>query len=190
DQVLGEAAVVVVAHRLLVRAHGEVAPAALLALGARDRRDHLHPVTRGPPGHAVADRDDLPGDLVPHHPGRADVVVAEPVDLGVGAAGGAVADPDLHLSGAGHRLGGILQADVPWRVESGDLHDSASSSAGWSRRSTASASVASRSRRARSGSSRIWASSDSSRTCPSPLAAMPTHTSTRSPSQSTPPGKR
>ena len=46
----------------------------------------------------------------------------ELVDLDVGAAGRAVADPDLDLGRAGRRLGSVLDPDVARRVEAGDLH--------------------------------------------------------------------
>ena len=71
---------------------------------------------------AVADLDHLAGDLVPHHPRRHDVLVAEPGDLHVGAAGRAVADPDLDVAGTRRRLGCVLDADVSRRVEPRDLH--------------------------------------------------------------------
>ena len=109
DHVLGEAAVVVVAHRHLVRADGHPAPAALLARAARDRGDHLHPVARRPARHVRADLDDLAGDLVAHDPRRGDVLVAVVEDLDVGAAGRAVADPDLDLVRRRGRLVHVLQ---------------------------------------------------------------------------------
>src|SRR5690606_11080965 len=173
DHVLGEPAVVVVAHRLLVRADGEAARLAVGAGAARDGGDHLHP---------LAGADHLAGDLVAHHPGRPDVVMVQLVDLRVGSARLAVAHPDLQLAGAGDRLRGVLDPDVARRVESGVLHVSSSI--------TCRVSVASRSVRARSGSMRISASSASSGTWPSFFAAMPTQTVTWSPSQSTPAGKR
>src|SRR5690606_19438923 len=205
DRVLGEPALEVVAHRDLVRADVHLPAGAEAALAARDRRDDLHAVARGPAARDLgADLDDLARELVPHDARRVDVVVAELGDLHVRAAGGAGADADLHLPGAGGRLGRVLESDVAGRVEPQDSHRSprsagaapssgpvgSSSGAGVSMASTRSGVVASRSAAARSGSSRIWASSARMSRCPSPTAAMPMQTVTVSPSQSTPSGKR
>src|SRR5690606_33805066 len=108
DHVLGEAALVLVAHRGLVLAHGHPALAALVALAARDGGDDLDAVAHLPVGAVQArdvgaDLDDLPGDLVADGPRRAEVLVAVVEDLDVGAARGGVADPDLHLVRAGGR---------------------------------------------------------------------------------------
>ena len=104
--------------------------------------------TRSPdaqPSTPVTDLDHLTGDLVPHHPRRHDVLVAELGDLHVGAARRAVADPDLDVAGTRRRLGCVLDPDVSRRVEPRDLHGArhgavASSSVGCSTCSTSSGS--------------------------------------------------
>jgi hypothetical protein len=75
DHELGEAAVVLVAHRGLVLADLHPALPALVALAARHRRDDLDPVARLPalPYAALTaapDLDDLAGHLVAHRRGR------------------------------------------------------------------------------------------------------------------------
>src|SRR5262249_9649394 len=158
---------------LLVGADRHPPAYALVAPSTRDRRDHLDPVAGRPTGcHVIPGADHLAGDLVPHHPGRHDVVVPELEDLHVGTAGGAVAYPHLHVTGTGLRLGHLLDAHVAGGVEAHDLHQSSPRPTGASRASTWSGSVASRNDCARSGSSRIWASSASIATCPSPRAAI------------------
>ena len=91
DHVLGEAAGVLVAHRRLVGAHGHPAAHALVAHAAGDGGDHLDAVADLPALDAVADLDDLAGDLMAHHLRRVHVLVAVLEDLDVGAAGRAVA---------------------------------------------------------------------------------------------------
>ncbi len=81
---------------------------------------HGRPSPGGPT--SDADLDDLAGDLVAHDPGRIDVLVAGLEDLDVGAAGRAVADPDLDLGRAGRRLRRVLDPEVARRVEPRDLH--------------------------------------------------------------------
>jgi hypothetical protein len=127
---LGEAAVVLVADPLLVGADRLPAVAALVAGAVGDGRDHLHPVPHRPPAGAVGDLDDLAGDLVAEHPGRAQVGVAGAPDLGVGAADRAVADPDQQAAGAGRGLGDVLDPDVLGRVEADHPHLSGSSAIG------------------------------------------------------------
>ena len=123
---LGEAAVVLVADRLLVGADRHPAAPALVAGAVGDGRDDLHPVAHRPAAGALADLDHLAGDLVAEHPGRAQVGVAGAPDLGVGPADRAVADPDQQVAGAGRGLGGVLDPDVPRRVEAQHPHPSGS----------------------------------------------------------------
>src|SRR6185503_11597344 len=113
---------VLVAHRRLVRADGQPAPATLFARAVRDRGDHLHAVARRPARDVRADLDDLARDLVPHHLRRGHVRVAVVEDLDVRAAGRAVADPDLHLVRTRGRLVHVLQADITGSVKARDLH--------------------------------------------------------------------
>src|SRR5262249_13478906 len=162
--------VIVVADRLLERAYGHPAAAAVHALAARDGGDDLHAVPARPT--AGAGLDDLAADLVADHPGRHDVVVAVAHDLDVGAARRAAADADQHVAGARPGLGGILDPEVAGGVEAGDLHANSSSWRGVSSKSTSSTSQASRSACARSGSSRISASSASTARWSSPRLAI------------------
>ena len=127
DHVLGEAAVVLVADRGLVLADRHPALLALVALAARDRRDHLGAVADLPAA-AVrrvdvgADLDHLAGDLVADGPRRSEVLVAVVEDLHVGAAGRAVAHPQLDLVGAAGGLRHLLEPDVLGGVEAQGLH--------------------------------------------------------------------
>ena len=127
DHVLGEAAVVLVADRGLVRADGHPALAALVALPARHRGDDLHPVPRCPAAAVGAvdvgpDLDDLAGDLVADRPRRGEVLVPVVEDLDVGAAGGAVLHLELDLVRPAGGLGDVLEADVLRGVEPQCLH--------------------------------------------------------------------
>ena len=122
DHVLGEPARVLVAHRRLVRADGQPAPAALLARAVRDRGDHLHALAHRPARDVRADLDHLAGDLVAHDLRRGHVRVAVVEDLDVRTAGRAVADPDLDLVRSRGRLVHVLQPDVTRSVETRDLH--------------------------------------------------------------------
>jgi hypothetical protein len=83
---------------------------------------HGHPRARFDASDGAARLDDLAGDLVAHDPRRVDVLVAVVEDLDVGAAGGAVAHPELDLVRPALGLGGVLDADVLRRVEAHDLH--------------------------------------------------------------------
>jgi hypothetical protein len=127
DHVLGEAAVVLVADGGLVLAHRHPALVALVAVAARHRGDHLRPVADRPAG-AVrrvdvrADLDHLAGDLVADGARGSEVLVAVVEDLHVGAAGRAVAHPQLDLVGAAGGLRHVLQADVLGGVEAQGLH--------------------------------------------------------------------
>ena len=127
DHELGEAAVVLVADRGLVLADRHPALPALVTLAARHRGDHLGAVADLPVA-AVrrvdvgADLDDLAGDLVADGARRGQVLVAVVEDLHVGAAGRAVAHPQLDLVGAAVRLGHVLEPDVLGGVEAQCLH--------------------------------------------------------------------
>jgi hypothetical protein len=120
DEVLGESAVVVVADRGLVGADGHPAAHAVRAGAARDRGDHLDPVTRPPFVHCGL--GDQARDLVAHHARRDDVVVAVLEDLDVGATGRAVPDADLDLSRPRRGLGDVLEPQIAGRVEAGHFH--------------------------------------------------------------------
>ena len=107
DEVLREAALVLVADRGLVRADRHPATEAVGTGPIGNRRDDLDAIADGPGpavrrrAHVGPDLDDLAGDLVPHDPRRVDVLMAGAVDLDVRAAGRAVANPDLDLGRAG-----------------------------------------------------------------------------------------
>ena len=74
-----------------------------------------------------ADLDDLAGDLVADGARGREVLVAVVEDLDVGAAGGAVADPQLDLVGPAIGLGHVLEPDVLGGVEAQGLHGDAPS---------------------------------------------------------------
>src|SRR4051794_3493450 len=122
DEELREAAVVLIAHRGLVLADRHPAPAALVALPVGHGGDHLGAVTGGPAAHIRPHLDHLAGDLVPEGARRAQVLVPVVEDLHVGAAGGAVADPQLHFVRAALGLGDILDPNVLGCVEPQGLH--------------------------------------------------------------------
>src|SRR5690625_2289966 len=135
DHVLGEAALVLVAHRGLVLTHRHPALATLVALAARYGGDDLDAVADLPvgavqAGDVGADLDDLAGDLMPDGARRAEVLVPVVEDLDVGAAGGAVPHADLHLVRAAGRLRVVLEAHVLGRVEAQGLHRYSQRSAG------------------------------------------------------------
>jgi hypothetical protein len=81
------------------------------------------PTSRRP----LADLDHLTGDLVAEHPGRAQVGVAGAPDPGVGTADRAVAHPDQQVAGSGRGLWGLLDPDIPRRLEAHHSHSSGSS---------------------------------------------------------------
>ena len=148
----------------------------------------------GPALDAVADLDHLAGDLVTHDPRRHDVLVAEPEDLHVGAAGRAVAHPDLDVTGTRRSararprpgcLPGRRTARPSCAVTCVPLPRSAAARAARlpvGLRRAAPAPGRGPSAPARAGRAPS--------TWPSPAAAMPTHTVTSSPSQSTGSAKR
>jgi hypothetical protein len=127
DHVLREAAVVLVAHGGLVLADRHPALAALVALAARHRGDHLGAVAGLPVG-AVggvdvgAHLDDLAGDLVADRARGSEVLVPVVEDLHVRAAGRAVAHPELDLVRSALGLGDLLEPDVLGSVETQRLH--------------------------------------------------------------------
>jgi hypothetical protein len=123
DHVLGEAAVVLVADRRLVRAHRHAAPTALLTRPVGHRRDHLHPIAGRPAVDVLPDLDDLTGDLVSHDPRWGHVRVPVVEDLDVRAAGGAVPHADLDLVGGRRGFLGLLEADVLRCVKACNSHE-------------------------------------------------------------------
>ena len=178
DHVLGEAAVELVAHRDLVRAHRHPAARALVAPAARNGGDDLDPIARLPAATPVSTDGgphlhDLTGDLVADHPRRVEVLVAGAEDLDVRAARRAGVDADLDLVLGRRGLVRLLDSQVTGGVETGHLHASSAPSSGCSRDRTVSGSSASRSCLALSGSTRIRASCDRMPTWLSPTAAMP-----------------
>ncbi|MPM91836.1 hypothetical protein SDC9_138970 [bioreactor metagenome] len=173
DHVLGETAVVLVADRGLVLTDLHPALPALVALPAGDGGDRLHPVADREAAQCVRpDLDHLAGHLVTHRRGAGDVRVPVVVDLDVGAAGGAVPDPDLHLIGSADRLRHILDPDVLGGVEAQRLHRLHSPSSGASSSITSSGLVALRSFSALAGSASTPARAPRMPTCSSLLDAI------------------
>lgn len=98
-----------------------------MTVAARDRRDHLDPVTHRPVT-AVGrvdvrtDLDDLTGDLMTDGARRRQVLVPVVEDLDVGTAGGAVAHPQFDLVWAALRLRDVFEPDILGGVETQGFH--------------------------------------------------------------------
>ncbi|OPZ91795.1 MAG: hypothetical protein BWY73_01005 [candidate division TA06 bacterium ADurb.Bin417] len=129
-QPLGEAAGEAVADGLRVGAEVVEAAAAHLAFAAADRGDQGDPVAHGHAGvpDLRPDLEDPAGDLVAGDGRRRDVLVAMQVDADVGAADGAVVDPDQHLGRAAGRRRDLLETHVLDTVVNGGFH---AFSSGW-----------------------------------------------------------